>query len=83
MIMFGLSVSAALLIAVLSVGSVSTAGASGAEVSRSPYLLDMFADLGWIGFVSLFLGWLAAMGGASAGVMRRAPSTAQQQVTHA
>ena len=34
---------------------------------HTPYLLGIFANLGWFGFLSLFLGWLAAMGGASTG----------------
>jgi hypothetical protein len=29
--------------------------------------LNVAAGLGWTGFISLFLGWLAAMFGASAG----------------
>jgi hypothetical protein len=31
----------------------------------------MSAGLGWIEFLSLFLGWLAAMGGAATGAQQR------------
>jgi hypothetical protein len=33
-------------------------------------LLTVFSDIGWVGFVALFLGWLAAMGGTASGVRR-------------
>lgn len=70
MIMFGLSVVAVLVITVLGGGALS--GGSGIQgTSHNPYLLDVFSGLGWIGFIALFLGWLAAMGGASAGVRRK------------
>jgi hypothetical protein len=66
MIMFGLSVVATLVITVL--GGNSLTGGVGVQGSaHNPYLLDVFSGLGWIGFLSLFLGWLAAMGGASTG----------------
>jgi hypothetical protein len=70
MIMFGLSVAAALLIIVLG-GTALSGGTGVAAGTHSPYMLDIFSDLGWIGFVALFLGWLAALGGASTGAQRR------------
>jgi hypothetical protein len=73
MAMFGLSVVAALLIVVLG-GSVTTAGTVG--TAPSPYLLHVTSGLGWAGFISLFLGWLAAMGGA-AGAQRKPEATVQ------
>ena len=36
--------------------------------AHSPYMLTVFADVGWISFVALFLGWLAAIGGGSSAV---------------
>jgi hypothetical protein len=63
-IMFGLSVAAAIVLATLAGTIFSTAGAVG---THNAYALTMTADLGWILFLSLFLGWLAAMGGASTG----------------
>ena len=64
MVMFGLSVAAFMAIAV--VGGSAFAGSTAAPVNtHNPYLLGSFADIGWGLFVSLFLGWLAAMGGAS------------------
>ena len=73
-IMFGLSVVAVLVITVLG-GGVLSGGAGVAGSSHSPYLLDVFSGLGWIGFIALLLGWLAAMGGASTGVQRRVVDT--------
>jgi hypothetical protein len=64
MVMFGLSVVAALVITILG-GTSLTSGTGVAGSAHNPYLLSVFSDLGWIGFFSLFLGWLAAMGGAS------------------
>jgi drug/metabolite transporter (DMT)-like permease len=66
MIMFGLSVVGTLLIS--AVGSMSMGVGTGAEASaHTPYLLSVLSSMGWIGFLSLFLGWLAAMWGASSG----------------
>ncbi|HZQ23797.1 MAG TPA: hypothetical protein VFA89_13480 [Terriglobales bacterium] len=71
MIMFGLAVVATLLITTIAGAALS--GGSGVEGQvHNPYLLDVFTGLGWAGFLSLFLGWLAAMGGASSGVAARA-----------
>ncbi|MBV8893794.1 MAG: hypothetical protein JO266_17805 [Acidobacteria bacterium] len=70
MIMFGLSVVSAIVITTLS--SAVLSGGTGVQGStHSPYILGVFADLGWAGFVALFLGCLAAMGGASQGLTRR------------
>jgi hypothetical protein len=66
MIMFGLSVIAALLVTVLG-GSAMAGGTGIAGSTHSVFLLDVFTGLGWFGFVSLLLGWLAAMAGASTG----------------
>jgi hypothetical protein len=67
MIMFGLSVVAVLILTVLG-GSVMNGSAQSA--GTTPYMFTLVADLGWIGFVALFLGWLAALLGASSGVQR-------------
>ena len=69
MVMFGLSVMAALVITALGGIAINSNGISGG--THNSYVLDVFAGLGWIGFASLFLGWLAAMGGASMGAMDR------------
>ncbi len=74
MIMFGLSVVAAYV--VLTLGeSVMTAVAPAARSSLS----TVGAGRGWTGFLSLFLGWLAAMGGASSGAITKT-TTAQKDV---
>jgi hypothetical protein len=72
MIMFGLSVMAILIVVALGAGSAANAQTAATTVgASSSYVLTAFADLGWIGFVALLLGWLAAMGGAFQGVQRR------------
>jgi hypothetical protein len=69
MAMFGLSMAAVLVIIALA----STGTTTGADVSaHSPYFLNAVSTLGWAGFVATFLGWLAAMWGASSGIKRRA-----------
>jgi len=84
MIMFGLSVTAALVILAVGGGAMSnTASMNGATAGRESYLLGMFADLGWTLFISLFLGWLAALGGASTAHKELPRQAAQQQVRHA
>lgn len=65
MTMFGLSMAAVLLIVVLGGMGMTTGGAETAV--HSSYFLDIISGLGWAGFLSVFLGWLAAMGGASVG----------------
>ena len=70
MIMFGLSIAAALVI--ITVGGLALSGGTGiAGTAHNPYILQVFADLGWIGFFALLLGWLAAMGGASTAAQAR------------
>jgi hypothetical protein len=64
MAMFGLSVIATIVVLVLG-GTALSGGTGVAGGAHSPYMLTVFSDIGWIGFVSLFLGWLAAMGGAA------------------
>lgn len=74
MIMFGLSVIATLIITVL--GGATLSGGTGVNGSvHSPYILTVFADLGWAGFIALFLGWLAAMAGASQGAGTSTPAS--------
>lgn len=74
LIMFGLSVVA--LLVLVSIGGVAlTQGNTATSSTHNPYALTVVADLGWAGFVALFLGWLAAMFGASAGVTHKAEAT--------
>jgi hypothetical protein len=68
--MFGLSVIATVLIVILAGSALGSGVAGGAH---SPYILTGFSDIGWIGFFSLFLGWLAAMGGAASAVKTVSP----------
>lgn len=66
MAMFGLSALAAVLIVILG-GSAITGNAVIQGSTHSPYMLTVFADVGWTGFIALFLGWLAALGGSAQG----------------
>lgn len=77
-VMFGLSVITALAVTSFGVTSVPVDSSAGIHM---PYLLGIFANLGWFGFLPLFLGWLAAMGGASTGT--HVIHTPAQQVSHA
>jgi hypothetical protein len=80
MIMFGLSVAAALLIVTMGGNAVDTTAVP-AGTAHSSYLLTVLADLGWTTFVALFLGWLAAMGGASSAHREPRQTVVQQRVT--
>lgn len=71
MAMFGLSVIAVVLMVILG-GNAMSGGAGVAGSTHSPYMLTVFSDIGWVGFASLILGWLAAMGGAAHGPFSRA-----------
>ena len=74
MIMFGLSVVAVIVLTTLA-GAVLSGGTGIQGSAHNGYLLGMFADLGWSGFVALLLGWLAAMGGGSQGAGRGLTTT--------
>jgi len=79
MIMFGLSVIAVALLAVVGGGNTS-AGTGPINVMHSGYLAGLSVNLAWTGFLSMFFGWLAAMGGASTGAQRRSqPERTPQQ----
>jgi hypothetical protein len=64
MTMFGLSMAAVVIIVLL--GGMGVTGNAESAV-HSSYFLNVISGLGWAGFLSVFLGWLAAMGGASVG----------------
>jgi hypothetical protein len=70
MIMFGLSTMAVAVLMFLARGSLGITTAAGSAATQNPYLLDMTGGTGWVIFLALILGWLAAMGGASNGVQR-------------
>lgn len=68
MVMFGLGVTAAVVLT--SAGGLLFAGlAAGASIHEN--VIGIFGGSAWIAFVGLFLGWLAAMLGASSGFMRK------------
>jgi hypothetical protein len=63
-VMFGLSVMAVIITVILA-GTALSGGSGLAGGTHGPYMLTVFSDVGWAGFACLFLGWLAAMGGAA------------------
>ncbi len=69
MTMFGLAIMTTLLIVMLS----GVAGSNG-TAAAAPFIVSVFAAVGWFGFAALFLGWLGAIGGASS--IRRVESQA-------
>jgi hypothetical protein len=81
MVMFGLSIAAALVLGVIGGNAFGSTEVNGA--THSAYLLTMSSGLGWSLFLALFLGWLAAMGGASTAHKEIARPAFQQQVHQA
>jgi len=81
MIMFGLSVVAAIILTTLG-GAVLSGGTGVQGSAHNGYILGIFADLGWSGFVALLLGWLAAMGGGSQGAGRRLTGSSTSRDTN-
>ncbi len=80
MIMFGLSFAGVVVLLAVA-GSTLSAASTGSGVNataHSGYVLGAVADLGWAGFFALFLGWLAAMFGASSGVVHKELAAPQQ-----
>ena len=78
MVMFGFSVAAVLLIVVVAGSAFGNTQFGGN--THNAYLLGVSADLGWGLFASLFLGWLAAMGGASTAHREFSRTAVQQHV---
>lgn len=71
MIMFGLAVVGA---AVLSVGG-NIAGPTVAGRFGNPGALNFYGASGWLAFIALFVGWIAAIAGAASGRGRRPAQT--------
>ncbi len=74
MMMFGLSFVSALVLTtltslVLGYGATTTAGTHGL------WAIGLTHGMAWTGFLTLFLGWLAALGGATSGVERSTVAT--------
>lgn len=61
MMMFGLSVVGMLVL--VSIGGSALSGGTGVNgTAHSPYILTVFADLGWLGFVASVLGLVGGHG---------------------
>ncbi len=74
LVMFGLSVVGVLVLLTIG-GSAINGGAGVSGNVHNGYALSVMSGLGWGGFLSLFLGWLAAMIGASSGVVHKEITT--------
>jgi hypothetical protein len=74
MIMFGLAMASTFVIVAL-----AAAGVGAVAGTRGAYVLNLFGNLGWSGFVGTFLGWLAAMGGAATGTRTMMATAVRQQ----
>jgi hypothetical protein len=68
LIMFGLSVVGLVLLVAIG-GTAIVEGNTATASVHSPYVFSVISDLGWAGFVALFLGWIAAMLGGANGAM--------------
>jgi hypothetical protein len=66
MIMFGLALTAAIVLA-MSGSALFAVFPALATSAHGSYLLSAFTSSGWVPFAALFLGWLGAMIGASSG----------------
>jgi hypothetical protein len=80
MIMFGLAVTSTLFIVVIGATAFGNTQVTGTAHGS---LLGIFSDFGWALFVGLFLGWLAAMAGASSAHKDLPHPALQHQVRHA
>jgi hypothetical protein len=74
MMMFGLSVVGAMVLAMMA-GTVITAGSGTTAGTHSGYVISVGAK--WTVFLALLLGWLAAIGGGSTGAKQRVAESGQ------
>lgn len=80
-VLFGLAVTSVLFIVVIGSAAFGSTQVSG--TARISDVLAVFSNFGWALFVGLFLGWLAAMGGAASAHKELPHPAMQQQVGHA
>ncbi len=79
LMMFGLSVVG--LTILFTLGGAALSGGTGVNATvHQPYIVTVWANIGWGGFVALFLGWLAAMMGASSGVVNKTTAREVREV---
>jgi hypothetical protein len=83
LVMFGVAVSAAVVL--ISIGGTALGVMQVQGGVHNSYELGAFSYLGWTTFVGLFLGWIAAMAGASSAhkELPRVRTAAQPRVRHA
>lgn len=74
-VVFGLSMAAALVVASLAsfVGLLGTSVLSGTAITA--FSAGTLAGIGWVGFISLILGWLGAVAGAMSSISRSTAET--------
>lgn len=77
MIMFGLAMVSALVI--VSLAGLTVGSGAGISGPHSTFVLNLFATMGWAGFIGTFLGWLAAMAGAATGTRALVRATAVEE----
>jgi len=82
-VMFGVAVSASLLLVLL--GGFATGATIIHGTAHNGYILGDFSFLGWVTFFGFFLGWIAAMAGASSAhkALPHPRAAVQPQVRHA
>jgi hypothetical protein len=76
MAMFGLSIVG--FIVLVSLGSFATGNT--VNTTSTPYVLTVFTNLGWIGFIALILGWLGAMFGGYQSAGHKLEHTAPREI---
>jgi hypothetical protein len=81
MIMFGLSVAAGLVLFLI--GGNGFIGTRVVAATQGAYVLGVFSYFGWALFVALFLGWLAAMAGASSARKVIPRAVVEHEIRHA
>lgn len=79
--MFGLSVAAGLVLFVAGGGAL--VGTRVIGTNHVAYVIGLFSYFGWALFVALFLGWLAAMAGASSARKILSRTVVGQEMRHA
>jgi hypothetical protein len=78
MVMFGLAVVASMFVLVVG-ANVIAGGAQTAGTAHASAVVEIFSDFGWAFFIALFLGWIAAMAGASSAHKQLAQPSMQHQ----
>lgn len=79
-VVFGLSLTASIIVATL-IGILGL-GATSAGSAIAAFRAGMVADLGWVAFVAMILGWLGAVAGAMSSRSRQAVENVSPEQVH-